>query len=459
MSDEDVYASSEQNFNSIIKVDTQTECPRKGKGSKLGGGYIQHGGTLNIERWAEYANIEFSKYSQKEDYDDSVPSAASAAASDDDDSAKDKKILVFCKLIIFIEILHILNEFIVDALSKLKDPADIPPIITYIIDCINKHLTNSSVVLAYFRSIFGGTIKEQVATAVCAGAAAYSSTYLPLFINLLFHFITNGGANVKYAIDFVAAYMPAPVLSAAGNYASVTGVIAIGFMVYGFMKPNKSIPDPSLIESLKGITQKNTVYHSLLNFVLDITPVQQAIMIPTNVRGWFTSLKDKFKGSDPASVTSGIIIKNFIRSNRVTATKLINFSGSFKKIMKCIWDQIKKDPGDEERDFFTAYYNGVSKHYESSLGALKTVLQRHALSLIADDVLKTNLRYSNSVSPSGCNYKDTTQHKRCRTLSPQRNRGQFVKKAGSSATLKHKRNPVMHNINNKTKKNRSIKKK
>ena len=123
--------------------------------------------------------------------------------------------------------------------------------------------------------------------------------------------------------------MPAPVLSAAGNYASVTGVIAIGFMVYGFMKPNKSIPDPSIIESLKGITQKNTVYHSLLNFVLDITPVQQAIMIPTNVRGWFTSLKDKFKGSDPASVTSGIIIKNFIRSNRVTATKLINFSGSF----------------------------------------------------------------------------------------------------------------------------------
>lgn len=473
-------------FKNIIAVDTQIACPigkvpKKGGGSSGGGssgggsssGYIQHGGTLDINRWAEHANIEFSKYSQKEDYDDSVPSSASASADAAgaagaagaaayDDSDKDKKVLVFCKLIIFVEILHILNEFIEESLSKSNPPNGVPSIITYIIDCINEHLTNSSVVLAYFRSIFGGTTKEQVATAVCAGAAAYSSTYLPLFINLLFRFISNGGENVKYAIDFVAAYMPAPVLSAAGNYASVSGVIAIGFMVYGFMKPIKSIPDPSIVESLKSITQKNTVYHSLLNFVLDITPVKQAIMIPSNVKGWFNSLKNKFKGSDPASVTSGIIIKKFVRSNDVSSTKLINFSGSFKKIMKCIWDQIKKDPGDEERDFFTAYYNGVSKHYESSLGALKTVLQRHALSLIADDVLRTKFQNGKSLSPGRRNGKTKAdaQHKRSRSQLP--SLSNVGSRGGSSSTVKRKRKNGMYhrnNNNNNNKKNRSIKKK
>jgi hypothetical protein len=128
--------------------------------------------------------------------------------------------------------------------------------------------------------------------------------------------------------------------------------------------------------------------------------------------------------------------------------------------MKCIWDQIKKDPGDEERDFFTAYYNGVSKHYESSLGALKTVLQRHALSLIADDVLRTKLQNGKSLSPGRRNGKTKAdaQHKRSRSQLP--SLSNVGSRGGSSSTVKRKRkNGMYHRNNNNNKKNRSIKKK
>jgi hypothetical protein len=419
----------ENAFQQIISIDPTTECVRtshpkyrySGSGS---GGYMQNGGEMNIERLATYAIKEFKEYSESSRDEEPSP-------------VNEYSILVFCKLIIFIEILSILKELINEEIKEgVSEKHYIPPIITYIIHCINIHLTSTSVILAYFRSIFGGTLQEQTATAVCAGLAGYSATYLPLFINLLFNFIRTGSTNVKYAIDFVGAYMPAPVTALAGNYASFSGIIAIGFILYGIVKNSSRVePDASIISSLKSITQKDTLYHSVLNFFLDMSPIRVGMQFPSNVKAWFGYLKDKIR-PDPAK-TSDMIMNTFIKANDINSEELIKFSDSLKKIMDCIYEQIQTaNPGnvDKLNHFFTSYYTGIDKKFDSRLESVKGGLKEHALSLFAKTEQSTQPSKRVRIGRGGCGGGGGSKRKRNRNIK---------------VTIKHKRINKKRSIKNK----------
>jgi len=381
-------------FERIISIDPTTECarishkpvPYSDSGSSSGG-YMQNGGEMNIERLAQYAIQEFKEFSEssRSEFSESSRSEFSESSrSEEPSTVNEYSIFVFCKLIIFIEILSILRDFINEEMKKgVSQKHYIPPIIPYIIYCINEHLTSTSVILAYFRSIFGGTLKEQTATAVCAGLAGYSATYLPLFINLLYNFIQTGSTNVKYAIDFVGAYMPAPVASLVSNYASFSGVIAIGFILYGIVKNSSRMePDARIISSLKSITQKDTLFHSVLNFFLDMSPIRVGMKFPSSIKAWFVYLKGKIR-PDP-NKTSDMIMNTFIKANDINSDELIEFSGSLKTIMECVYDRIKtENPGDDKKlqGFFTSYYFGIERKFNSNLESLKGDLKDHALTL------------------------------------------------------------------------------
>lgn len=394
-------------FERIISIDPTTECarisrrsvPYSGTGS---GGYMQNGGEMNIERLANYAIHQFKEYS-------------GSSRGEEPSTVNEYSIFVFCKLIIFIEILSILRDFINEEMKEgVSQEHYIPPIIRYIIDCINIHLTSTSVILAYFRSIFGGTLKEQTATAVCAGLAGYSATYLPLFINLLFNFIHTGCTNVKYAIDFVGAYMPAPVAAVVSNYASFSGIIAIGFILYGIGRNSSRMePDAHIISSLKSITQKDTLYHSVLNFFLDMSPIRAGMRFPSNVKSWFVYLKDKIR-PDPDKTTD-MIMNTFIKANDINSEQLIKFSGSLKTIMECVYDQICIDnPGDVDKvdSFFTSYYAGIDRKFNSNLESLKGDLKDHALTLF-EKTKKSKKHHSiGGGSKRNRNRKVTIKHKR-----------------------------------------------
>lgn len=403
--------SLENVFHQIISIDPTTECARTSRqsvpysGSGSGsGGYMQNGGKMNIERLANYAIHQFKEFS-------------GSSRSEEPSTVNEYSIFVFCKLIIFIEILSILRDFINEEMKEgVSQEHYIPPIIPYIIDCINEHLTSTSVILAYFRSIFGGTLKEQTATAVCAGLAGYSATYLPLFINLLYNFIHTGCTNVKYAIDFVGAYMPAPVAAVVSNYASFSGVIAIGFILYGIGRNSRRTePDARIISSLKSITQKDTLYHSVLNFFLDMSPIRAGMRIPSSIKAWFVYLKGKIR-PDP-NKTSDMIMNTFIKANDINSEQLIEFSGSLKTIMTCIFNRIETDnPGDvgQLHDFFTSYYNGIDRKFNSNLESLKGYLKDHALTLF-EKTKKSKKHHSiggGSKRKRNRNRKVTIKHKR-----------------------------------------------
>jgi hypothetical protein len=420
--------NAENAFQEIISIDPTTECVRAShpkyrySGSGSGGGYMQNGGKMDIERLANYAIKQFKEV--RESSHDEEPSPVN-----------EYSIFVFCKLIIFIEILSILKDFINKEMKEGVSPEHyIPPIIRYIIDCINIHLTSASVILAYFRSIFGGTLQEQTATAVCAGLAGYSATYLPLFINLLFNFIHTGCTNVKYAIDFVGAYMPVPVAAVVSNYASFSGIIAIGFILYGIGKNSSRMEhDARIISSLKSITQKDTLYHSVLNFFLDMSPVRAGMRIPSNVKAWFVYLKDKIR-PDPDKTTH-MIMNTFIKANDINSEQLIKFSGSLKTIMTCIFEQIEtENPGDVDKlhSFFTSYYTGIDKKFDSRLESVKDGLKEHALSLFEKTQPSTQPSKKGRIGVGGGG--DGSKRKRNRNIK---------------VTIKHKRINKKQSIKNK----------
>lgn len=406
-------------FDQIISINSTTECarissqpvPYSGTGSGSGG-YMQNGGEMNIERLAQYAIQKFKEFSE-------------SSRSEEPSTVNEYSIFVFCKLIIFIEILSILRDFINKEMKKgVSQKHYIPRIIEYIIDCINEHLTSTSVILAYFRSIFGGTLKEQTATAVCAGLAGYSATYLPLFINLLFNFIQTGCTNVKYAIDFVGAYMPSPVAAVVSNYASFSGVIAIGFILYGIGKNSSRMePDARIISSLKSITKKDTLFHSVLNFFLDMSPIHVGMKFPSSIKAWFVYLKGKIRPDDPNKI-SDMIMNTFIKANDINSDELIEFSGSLKTIMTCIFKRIETEhPSDVKQlhDFFTSYYFGIDRKFISNLESLnleslKGDLKDNALSLF-DQIKKSSEHPSigggSKRKGKGTRYqKVTVKHKR-----------------------------------------------
>ena len=364
--------AAEQDFNSITNL-SLSQCAMNG------GHRIQHGGAWTINRYAEEANAMFDSYVKD---NPSIP------------DINDKTILRFCWLIIFVEIVSIL-KLNIDESYNGRETA----IIELITRCIVSNLNDKDILLAYFRSIFGGTFGEQVATAVCIGAAGYSATYLPLFINLLHSVLTNTGNMVTNAITFVSGYLPAPISDAVSDYvSSPSGLIAMGFMVYGFLKPT-TIPDPATLDSMKRIVHTDTLYDSVVNFFLDMSPISIAAEIPKNVRSWFHALKERLSTGSFLGVKR-VIVEKFITVNDIDSQLLIAFSGQFTTIMTCIWERI----GTKEREvFFTNYYNYIytgqfSEKY-SRFGGLK----EHVLSLIADEVNKQIPSFENQPQEPGMN--------------------------------------------------------
>lgn len=352
---------AEQQFNSIIDV---AKCPP----IKSGGSRIQHGGVGSIEEWANYANLQFRLFL------DANPNPA-----DQDD----KNIRQFCWLIIFVEIVSIL-KLNTDESYNTKEQQ----IVELIINCIVTNLNDENILLAYFRSIFGGTFAEQVSTAVCIGAAAYSATYFPLFINLLYNVLTDSRTMVTNAIKFVSAYVPAPIYDSVSGYVtSPSGLIAMGFMVYGVLR-HQTIPDPRTLASMKSIVRNDRLYDSVINFFFDMSPISIATGIPKNVKSWFSALKDRFTddGVRPRSIIGfkSYIVQKFINVNNTNSADLIQFSGKFTTIMSCIWDGIMVP--EHKEAFFTNYYEGSRARFQQFSTVVVNQLQQHALTLVAEKV-------------------------------------------------------------------------
>jgi hypothetical protein len=77
-------------------------------------------------------------------------------------------------------------------------------------------------------------------------------------------------------------------------------------------------------------------------------------------------------------------MNTFIKANDINSEQLIKFSGSLKTIMDCIYEQIRTaNPGNDDKlhSFFTAYYTGIDKKFDSRLESVKDYLKEHALSL------------------------------------------------------------------------------
>jgi hypothetical protein len=383
---------AEEDFNSIIEV----KCSSKGGGSR-----IQHGGARSIEEWTNSANLKFISFL------DTHPVT---------DDPNDRSILLFCWLILFVEIVSILKLH-TDDLDN--DDEEMDRIETVIVECITTNLNDKDLLLAYFRSIFGGTFGEQVATAVCAGAAGYSATYLPLFINLLHSALTDSGTMVANAITFVSGYLPAPIHGAvgavSGYVSSPSGLIAMGFMVYGFLRQRRT-PPPSqeTLRHMRDIVPQESLYNSIINFFFDMSPIYIAVGIPKNVKSWFNALKDRL--SNPSGSILGIkrfIVQKFINVNNIDSVSLIEFSGKFTTIMKCIFESI--DPSYKET-FFTNYYSGIRERFDQ-FSTIADRLQQDALNLVAEEVRRQS-------PPWG---------------SGSRGGPRGGSRGGSRATLKHKR--------------------
>jgi hypothetical protein len=357
---------AEEDFNSIIEA----KCSSKGGGSR-----IQHGGARSIEEWTNRANLKFISFL------DTDPNPNPAA------DPNDRSILLFCWLILFVEIVLILKLHTDDLYNDDDDEMD--RIETVIVECITTNLNDKDLLLAYFRSIFGGTFGEQVATAVCAGAAGYSATYLPLFINLLHSALTDSGTMVANAITFVSGYLPAPIYVAvgavSGYVSSPSGLIAMGFIVYGFLR-HRHTPPPSqeTLRHMRDIVPQESLYNSIINFFFDMSPISIAVRIPKNVKSWFNALKDRL--SNPSGSILGIkrfIVQKFINVNNIDSCRLIEFSGKFTTIMKCIFESIV-DPSYKET-FFTNYYSGIRERFDQ-FSTIADRLQQDALDLVAEEV-------------------------------------------------------------------------
>jgi hypothetical protein len=290
----------------------------------------------------------------------------------------DKTILRFCWLIIFVEIVSIL-KLNIDESYKDHETA----IIELITHCIVSNLNDKDILLAYFRSIFGGTFGEQVATAVCAVAAGYSATYLPLFINLLHSVLTGTGNMVTNAITFVSGYLPASISGAVSGYVSTpSGLIAMGFMVYGFLRQRQPPSEATLLH-IRPMVRQDNLYNSILNFFFDMSPISIAVGIPKNVRSWFNVLKERL--SNPSGSILGVkrvIVEKFITVNNTNSLHLIEFSGKFITIMNCIWGNI--NPTHKEV-LFTNYYQGITERF-GNFSTIAHQLQQGALDLVATEV-------------------------------------------------------------------------
>ena len=360
---------AEQEFNKIITANCST----------TGGTRIQHGGAGSIDEWANYANLQFRSFLDANpnpaDQDDKNIRQSNPVDQDD------KNIRQFCWLIIFVEIVSILK--LTDESYNTKERQ----IIDLIINCIVTNLNDENILLAYFRSIFGGTFAEQVSTSVCIGAAAYSATYMPLFINLLYNVLTDSRTMVTNAIKFVSAYVPAPIYDSVSGYVtSPSGLIAMGFMVYGILR-HQTIPDPRTLASMKSIVRNDRLYDSVINFFFDMSPISIATGIPKNVKSWFSALKDRFTddGVRPRSIIGfkSYIVQKFINVNNINSDVLIQFSGKFTTIMSCIWEGIT-DTSHKEA-FITNYYEGSRARFQQ-FSTVVNQLQQHALTLVAEEV-------------------------------------------------------------------------
>ena len=223
---------------------------------------------------------------------------------------------------------------------------------------------------------------------------------------------------VTNAIKFVSAYVPAPIYDSVSGYvSSPSGLIAMGFMVYGFLR-HQTIPDPRTLASMKSIVRNDRLYDSVINFFFDMSPISIAAGIPKNVRSWFSALKDRFTDDGVRPRTRSIIgfkkfiIDKFITVNNIDSADLIQFSGKFTTIMSCIWDGIMVP--EHKEAFFTNYYGGITTHYaELFHPANIRELQQHALSLIAAEV-QSQQQVRNPQGQSRGGSRATLKHKRKR---------------------------------------------
>ena len=239
------------------------------------------------------------------------------------------------------------------------------------------------------------------------------------------------GDIVASAINFVSAYMPSIITNQAANYlTSPSGLIAMGFMVYGFLKPTP-IADPATLASMKSIVNNDTLYDSVINFFLDMSPISIAVGIPKNVRSWFYALKDRFTDR-PDSIIGfkSYIVQKFINVNNTNSTDLIQFSGSFIKIMSCIWDGIMVP--EHKYAFFTNYYGGITTHYANLFHPeIIKELQQHALSLIAEEV-QSQQQFRNPQGQSRGGSSSTLKHKRKRRSNNKKKQLKVSKKSNKN---------------------------
>jgi hypothetical protein len=90
---------------------------------------------------------------------------------------------------------------------------------------------------------------------------------------------------------------------------------------------------------------------------------------------------------------------------------LIEFSGKFKRIMKCIFESI--DPSYKET-FFTNYYSGIRERFDQ-FSTIADRLQRDALDLVAEEVRGQSQSWeSGSRGGSRGGSRATLKHKRKR---------------------------------------------
>jgi hypothetical protein len=164
-----------------------------------------------------------------------------------------------------------------------------------------------------------------------------------------------------------------------------------------------------------------------------MSPVRAGMRIPSNVKAWFVYLKDKIR-PDPDKTTH-MIMNTFIKANDINSEQLIKFSGSLKTIMTCIFEQIEtENPGDVDKlhSFFTSYYTGIDKKFDSRLESVKDGLKEHALSLFEKTQPSTQPSKKGRIGVGGGG--DGSKRKRNRNIK---------------VTIKHKRINKKQSIKNK----------